>query len=357
MKKMRFILMLVLLFSLAALYACGGNGSDESASTNDNEATETTEEATNDSDSTSSSGETYEFKITYVTQTEHNWHQVAEKLKEELAERSDGRMELELYPAAQLGPEPDMVQQMSNGTLDFALLTVPYLSTRIPEFEAWNLPFLFETLEDGVKAIETDAAQQMLTLLEDQGIKGMGYMHTGTHSLVLKDTEINSLEDVKGKKLRFTAGAALLGYWEELGASPIAMGLPEVYNALQTGVIEGVSVDTNALLSEKYYEVSDSYLLTKHIVFGGVFGMSLANYEGMPDEDRQIVEEAVAAALEWGNEQLLINDKEDLEEVKGLLDVAELENRDEFVEKAKEIHAEFANEYELIDQFLNEIEN
>lgn len=336
MKKSHLLFVLIATFIVLVLTAC--NNADKETS-----------------DAEGSGDQTYEFKMTYVTQTGHNWHQVATKLQEELKERSDGRMNLELFPAAQLGPEPDMVQQMSNGSLDFALLTVPYLSTRIEEFEAWNMPFLFNDLESGIKAAETEPAQKMLELLEDQGLIGMGYMHTGTHSLLLKDSVIQNLDDVKGHKLRFTGGASVLGFWEDLGASPIAMGLPEVYNALQTNVIDGVSIDTNALLSEKYYEIAENYVLTKHMVFGGVFAVSKVNYENMPENDRKIIDEAVQAALEWGKEQLVKNDIEDLEEVKGLVNVLELTNRNEFVEAAEAVHDEYAVKNELIKEFIDAV--
>nr|WP_245347599.1 TRAP transporter substrate-binding protein [Oceanobacillus polygoni] len=300
-------------------------------------------------------GASYDFKISYVTQTGHNWHAFAEKFRDELDTRSDGRMKLELFPAAQLGPEADMVQQLSTGSLDFALLTVPYLSTRFPEFDAWNMPFLFEDLEAGIIASETEPAQEMLGLLKEQGLKGVGYLHTGTHSLLLKGDPVKTLEDVKGKKLRFTGGASILDFWEDIGSSPIAMGLPEVYNALQTGVIEGVSVDTNALLSEKYHEISESYALTKHMVFGGVVTASLTNYDNMPEGDRKIIDEAMDASIEWGNEQLLINDVEDLNEVAELVNVVELDNRDEFVEQAKLVHEEYSGKNELIKEFIEAV--
>ncbi|MEI3612654.1 TRAP transporter substrate-binding protein [Pseudogracilibacillus sp. SO30301A] len=343
MKNSNMLFVMILMLTALFLSACGDKNSQPSASSDNNAVTNTSE----------GDGDTYEFKITYVTQTGHNWHKFAEKFKDELDQRSDGRMNLELYPAAQLGPEADMVQQMANGSLDFALLTVPYLSTRIEEFDAWNMPFLFENLEEGIQAAETEPAQKMLKLLEEQGLKGIGYLHTGTHSLIMKDAEINTIEDVNGKKLRFTGGASVLGFWEDLGASPIAMGLPEVYNALQTGVIDGVSVDTNATLSEKYHEISEGYVLTKHMVFGGVLAASLTNYENMPESDRKIIDEAMAAALEWGNEQLVINDVEDLKEVSELLNVTELDNRDEFVEAAQEVHEEYAKKNELIKEFID----
>lgn len=337
MKHTNVLFVLLFMSALLLLSACGSGTSQTNATDQD--------------------GEVYEFTITYVTQTSHNWHEFAERFKEELEQRSDGRMKLELFPAAQLGPEADMMQQLSTGSLDFALLTVPYLSTRIPEFDAWNMPFLFEDLEEGIAASETEPAQEMLTMLETEGVKGLGYLHTGTHSLLMKEEPVETLEDVNGKKLRFTGGDSVLGFWEDIGASPIAMGLPEVYNALQTGVIEGVSIDTNALLSEKYHEISEYFVLTKHMVFGGVFAASLPNYENMPAEDQKIIDEALEAALEWGNEQLLINDKEDLKEVEELVNVSELNNRDEFIKEAQKVHEEYSDKNELIKEFIETVKD
>ncbi|MFC2948084.1 TRAP transporter substrate-binding protein [Virgibacillus sediminis] len=336
MKHTKTVFALILMSMVLFLSACG-DGDNETGAAG------------------SEGGETYEFKISYVTQTAHNWHAFAEKFKEELDEKSNGRMQLDLYPAAQLGPEADMVQQMNSGSLDFALLTVPYLSTRIPALDAWNMPFLFEDLEAGIEASKTEPAQEMLGLLEEQGLKGMGYLHTGTHSLLMKDEAINTLEDVDGKKLRFTGGASVLGFWEDIGSSPIAMGLPEVYNALQTGVIDGVSIDTNALLSEKYHEITENYVLSKHMVFGGIVAASLQNYENMPAEDREIIDEAMAESLEWGKEQLLINDVEDLKEVEQLVNVTELDNRDAFVEEAQKVHEEYSEKNELIKEFIDTV--
>lgn len=338
MKNFKNGFLFLIVMSAIVLSACGDN----------EQASGETEE---------SSGEEYEFNMSYVTQTEHNWHSFAEKFQEELEERSDGRMTLELFPAAQLGPEADMFQQMESGSLDFALFTVPYLSTRVPEFDAWNMPFLFENLEEGIEATNTDSAQEMLDLLENQGIKGLGYMHTGTHSLLVKDDPILNIDDVAGVQLRFTGGESVIDFWNNLNASTIAMGLPEVYNSLQTGVIDGTSIDTNALLSEKYHEVADNYILTKHMIFGGVMAASLSEYENMPEGDREILDEALQVSLEWGEEQLLIKDKEDLEEVESLIDVHELENRDEFVEEAQKTHERFSEENEVIKTFIDEVNN
>jgi TRAP-type transport system periplasmic protein len=333
MKNTRLLFVLILMPMLLVLGACSGG----------------------DSEASSEEGKTYEFKMTYVTQPGHIWHKFAEKFGEELEAKSDGRMKLELFPAAQLGPEPDMVQQLESGSIDFAVITVPYLSTRFPSLDAWNMPFLFDSLEESLAAQDTEPAQEMLGLLEEQGLLGLDYFFAANHNLLVNGDPIKTLADVDGKKIRFTGGASVLDFWEGLGASPIAMGLPEVYNALQTGVIEGVSVDTNPMFSEKYYEIGDHYVLTNHMAFGGVLTGSKVNFEGMSEADQKIVKDAIAAAVKWGEEEVVSGEAENLKELEKLINVVELDNRDEFIEEAKKIYEEYSSKDELIKEFIETV--
>ncbi|SFE38692.1 TRAP-type C4-dicarboxylate transport system, substrate-binding protein [Lentibacillus persicus] len=336
MKKTKGLLFVILIFAGLTLSACGDDGTAESASDEDE-------------------GKTYEFKMSYVTQTGHIWHKFAEKFAEELDAKSDGRMTLDLYPAAQLGPEADMVQQLESGSLDFAVLTVPYLSTRFPELDAWNMPFLFEDLEASLAAQDTEPAQDMLGLLEEQGLRGMDYFFAANHNLLVNGDPITSLDDVDGRKLRFTGGESVLDFWEGLGASPIAMGLPEVYNAMQTGVIEGVSVDTNPMLSEKYHEIGENYVLTNHMAFGGIVTGSQSNYENMPKGDQEILNEALSEAVQWGEEKIVADEDDNLKELEDLVNVIELKNREEFIEEAEKMYEKYSEKNELIKKFIEEV--
>ncbi|RDU38738.1 C4-dicarboxylate ABC transporter substrate-binding protein [Neobacillus piezotolerans] len=336
MKKLKPILGMILTSAVLFLSACSGSSETETKAAGEK-------------------GKTYEFKMTHVTQTGHIWHKFAEKFAEELEARSDGRMKLEIYPAAQLGPEADMVQQLSSGSLDFALITVPYLSSRFPELDAWNMPFLFEDLEDVLAAQETEPAQKMLGLLDSQGLKGMDYFFAANHNLLVNGDPIQSIDDVKGRKIRFAGGASVIDFWKGLGASPIAMGLPEVYNAMQTGVIDGVSIDTNPMLSEKFYEIGKTYVLTNHMAFGGIVTASKTKYESMPEEDQKIIDEALAAAVEWGEKEIVAISDKNLKELEKLVDVVELKNREQFSGEAKKIYEEYSNKSELIKEFISTV--
>ena len=105
-----------------------------------------------------SKGQTYNFKLAHIAPPTHIWNDAAIKFAEELEKRSDGRMKMELYPGGQLGGEPDMVQQLETGSLDFAFITTAFLTSKSDAFSAWFAPYLFESYEAAFEAKDTEVA-------------------------------------------------------------------------------------------------------------------------------------------------------------------------------------------------------
>src|SRR5699024_3776706 len=166
MKKSRNLLMFILLFGSLLLAACGGNEAEEGSAEADSEPAET---------GGGGDGETYEFKLGHIAPPDHIFNEAGEKLAEELEERSDGRMTLELYPGGQLGSDADMVQQLETGSLDFGFITNAFLTSKSDAFSAWFAPFLFDSYEAAQEASETDIAKEILATLDDQGLKALDY--------------------------------------------------------------------------------------------------------------------------------------------------------------------------------------
>lgn len=284
MKKLKSIglLFIVSLIVLTAA-ACSGNVSSKSASK-------------------SAKGATYNFKLAHITPTDHMWHKAAEKFKEELETRSDGRMKLEIYPASQLGTEADMVQQISAGSVDFGFITAAYLSSRAEAFTAWFAPYAFKDLEAANEARDTEIAKKILATMDDQGIKGLDYLFAGSRVMLFKDKEVLKPEDMNGLKFRVTPSPPLQEFYKSLGASPESLPLPEVYAAIQTGVIDGMDMDLDAAITNKYHEVVEYGAVTNHMVWPAVAMINKASYDKMPEEDQKIIDEAIKAAADYSTE-------------------------------------------------------
>ena len=275
-KKMFTAVMLVLMLLLAA---CSSGGD------------QTAEGSTGDG--------TYNFKLAHIAPPDHIWNETAKKFAEELDEKSDGRMKLELYPGGQLGGEPDMVQQLETGSLDFGFITTAYLTSRSDAFSAWFAPFLFDSYEEAFEAKNSEVAKEILATLDDQGLHAMDYFFSGHRTMMFRE-KISTPEEIKGLTLRVTPSPALQDWYRSLGANPESISLPDVYQAAQTGVIDGMEMDLDAAVTSNFNEVTGYGAVTNHMVWPSVMIASGKKFDAMPEEDQIIIREAMAAASEFG---------------------------------------------------------
>lgn len=340
MKKFLFQFLL-LVAAAVALAACGSNSENAS----EGEKVETSGSATE--------GTSYIFKLGHEQQEGHVKFSTAEKFKEELENRSELRMTVDIFPANQLGSEKDMVQQLETGTLDFAIISNGTMSSRSESLNGWFMPFLFENLEEANEARKTEPAKKMLEELETQNLIGFDVFFAGNRHLLTTE-KISNIDSLQGLKIRIPGSTAFEKFWSKVGAGPTPMPLPEVYTSLQTGVIEAVDVDLDALLSQKYYETAKNLTLTNHIVFPEVALGSKQIFDGLSAEDQQIVIDAWNAAVEWGVQEGINLEKSRVDEIKEKgVTVTELESTEEFKTFANEVYEEFSSN-EVIKAFIEE---
>ncbi|MDQ0253301.1 tripartite ATP-independent transporter DctP family solute receptor [Evansella vedderi] len=298
--KKNFTVFFIVMVTMVVLAACGS-----SEGTTGESNTEAAGE-----------GESYTFKLTHITGPSHNWHQTAEKFSEELEALSNGRMTLEIFPSGQLGSEGDMIQQIETGTVDFGFITNAYLSTRVDTLNGWFMPFLFEDLEAANAAKGTPEAKQMLEDLSNDSMIALDFAFAGNRHILMTDGTISSPDELQGKRIRVIGSPAIQDFWVETGASPTPMPLPEVYTSLQTGVIDGIDIDLDALVSNALYEIAHDLTLTNHMAFPSVAIMSRQTRDSLSEEDIAIVDEALATAIEWGIQDQIQREIDNLEYLK-----------------------------------------
>jgi tripartite ATP-independent transporter DctP family solute receptor len=328
---------LLICLSLVAA-ACGGSGGNTASEPSAGEA---------------SVGKTYNFKFTHNNQTTHIFHKTAVKFQEELEARSGGRMKVEIFPAAQLGPEKDTVAQIQTGALEMGIITNAYLASNAEAFNAWFMPFVFNSVEEAAAARNSEPAKKILETLGDQGMVGLDFIFAGNRHILMKSTSVSTPDDLKGKKIRITGSPSITDFWTSVGAGPTPMPLPEVFQALQTGVIDGIDIDLDALMTEKLYEVAKHFTVTNHMAFPGVFLMNKTLFDSMSAEDQQIVREAAQAAVEWGNQESAALETSNLEALKAQgVTVTELANREAFTAVKDDIYSKYSSN-PIIKEFLD----
>lgn len=268
------------------------------------------------------------------TPPSHVWSRAAERFAEEVAETSGGEIEVAVFPSAQLGPESDLLQQMQAGVLDMGLISAAATSARAPAFLAWFSPFALEDVAATVAAAETDAAQAILDELEPLGIRGLGYVFAGMRHILMAETDVSSLADLENKKIRITPFPGMQVWWQAAGAVPTPVQLGDVYQSLDSGLLDGVDIDLDALAGFSMQQVAEHLIVTNHMAFPGVAMINQNAWDQMSAAQQEAFTAAMDTTLAWAAEAQIENDAALLQTLEGEMNVKRLENAEEIFAEA-----------------------
>ncbi len=211
---------------------------------------------------------------------------------ERVQSESGGRIKVEHYPSMQLGGKPpELVQQVTDGAVDIIWTVMGYTPGRFPRAEAFELPFMVASAEETSVAFQKYADKHMQD--DFPGMKVIA-VHTHGPGLIHSKAPVNTLEDLKGMKLRGPT-RVITGMLEQLGAVAIGMPVPAVPEAVSKGVIDGAVIPWEVTLPLKMSE-----LVTNHTGFEGdrglytatfLFAMNKASYDALPDDLKKVIDD------------------------------------------------------------------
>ncbi|WP_198666087.1 TRAP transporter substrate-binding protein [Tropicimonas sp. IMCC34043] len=300
--------------------------------------------------------EARELRMGLITPPSHVWTKVANRIAEKLPEASGGALTLVVFPAGQLGSEQEMFQQMSTGLLDSGLMTAAITSLRAPSLQGWFTPYLFADVSAAIEAADTPAAGEMLGELDRAGLHGLGYTFAGMRQILMKDAPATDPQELANKKIRIVPFPAMKVWWQAVGAVPTPVNLTEVYQALQTGLLDGIDIDLDALVGLKFNEVANGLTISNHMAFPAVMVVSDMTWNGMSADEQQAFSEVTAEALAWGSAQQIAAEASNLASLRETdLTIVEIGNGAEVFAGANAAVDESFARYPLIAQFRTEV--
>lgn len=282
------------ILTMVLLSACGNNG-DKAGTTPEKNGGD--------------SGEKIVLKMGNITQANHELSLTLERIGEKLEERTDGRITAEHFPAGQLGNESDMMQQLNTGSLDMGNITTAQLSNSSAAYGAWLMPFLVDNHEQAYKLWTSDESMKLFDTLTDENVKGLGYSSSGFRYF-LSTKPVVGASDLKGYKIRTTPSPTILDFYKELQASPTPMPLTEVYTSLQTGVIDGIDIDSESVTAEKLTEIAKDLTPSNHMYWAGAILINQDLWDSLSSDDQKLIQEVVDEATKENNEQVAKNEEE-----------------------------------------------
>jgi tripartite ATP-independent transporter DctP family solute receptor len=208
-----------------------------------------------------------------------------------LKELSKGTMLVDQYPGAQLGQEPQILQLVRSGDIDFAIVSSANTSTISPQAGVMSLHFLFRSDQHNIKALGDQKVFEAIRDMIDDTVQGIHAIGLGTQGFrhMYGKKEVHKVEDIKGYKVRVQATATEDTMFAAYGAQTVHMPFGSVYTSLQTGVVDFGENAVNVYLINKHYEVAPVLSMTEHEANNAILWISDKLWQGLNADQRQWV--------------------------------------------------------------------
>src|SRR5829696_605291 len=263
----------------------------------------------------------------------------AQKFADLVAQKSAGKIKINLFPSAVLGSDPQHLSAVRGGTLDFTTMATGLLAGLSKEFMIFDFPFLFKDFREAYALSDGPVGTRLLGKLADQGVIGLGIWDLGFRQITNSRRPITKPEDVEGLKLRVIASPIYIETFKALGANPVPMTFGEVYTALESRAIDGQDNPVGVIESAKFAEVQKFLSLTRHFYTGMPLLMSKKTWDSMSPAERTLIREAADEAKAEERKLLQAQEAEAVGRLRTAMQVNELgaSERDRMREKVQPV--------------------
>ncbi|HTP99675.1 MAG TPA: TRAP transporter substrate-binding protein, partial [Casimicrobiaceae bacterium] len=215
-----------------------------------------------------------------------------ESMGKKLSAATNGRLSIQMYPSMQLGGEKEAIEQAQVGALAIARVSVGALGPVVDELNVFNMPYLFRSTAQMNKVIDGPIGQELLddvTKNPKAGLVGLCWMDAGARSLYATKKAVYKIEDLKGMKFRVMGNPMFVDMMNALGGNGVAMGYDQVFNALQTGVVDGAENNPPSFVFDNHYTVAKFYTLDEHLIVPEIMVFSKKIWDTLSKEDQALI--------------------------------------------------------------------
>jgi C4-dicarboxylate-binding protein DctP len=299
-------------------------------------------------------------KFSHVVASDTPKGKAADKFKELAEKYTDGKVKVEVYPNSTLYKDKEELEALQLGAVQMlAPSNSKFGPIGIKEFEVFDLPYILPDLKTLRKVTDGELGSKLLKLLDKKGMSGLAYWDNGFKQMSANKKLVQP-SDYKGLKFRIQSSKVLEAQFRALGAIPQVMAFSEVYQALQTGVVDGQENTWSNIYTQKMHEVQKYATVTNHGYIGYVVVVNKKFWDGMPGDVRAACEKAMKEATDYGNSQSAKENEDALGEIKkaGKTEIVTLTpEQDEAMRKAMmPVYKDVAGRVgqPLIDEFFKE---
>ena len=301
------------------------------------------------------SGDTYTFRLGCMTPADYPFNKASRWFKQEIEKESKGRIKLEIFDGGVLGNEAEMWAGALTGNVDIFVSSPGNISTYVPAYQYMDGPYFIKGFKHFANIVKSGALDGIDKLCEEKGIVVLGQMGGGRRVMLSKQ-RFDTLDSIKGIKMRVWPAKIVVRTWEALGTTTTLVSYAERYQALQTGLIVALEGEISNFLTEKLYEPTKYLILTDHC-----FGVRplLIGKKQLSMLPKDLMDMMIRVGKRAGEVGVEIQWKDDEEATKTLnqkfgIEVVELKDKEKWVKATEVVREEFRKQFNL-DKLFRDI--
>jgi TRAP-type transport system periplasmic protein len=244
----------------------------------------------------------FNLKMGHAVNPTDGQHAAALKLAELVKARTNGDVEITVYPANQLGNDAAMINGARGGTIDIVSSGASNFNGIVANTAAMELPFVFRSAQHAYNVLDGSVGRGVLDELNPHGLKGLAYWENGWRAFTNNKRPVNKPDDLKGLKIRSTPNPYHIQAFKLLGMNPSPMPIAELYTALETGTFDAQEHPINVTWSSKFYEVQKYLTVSNHVYSPLIVAMNKAKFDTLPANYQTVVLDAAREAAKYQRE-------------------------------------------------------
>lgn len=308
--------------------------------------------------SADSSGEQIVIKYGMISSETHTTYLAAEKFAKDVAEKTNNRIKIEIYPNGQLGGDVQLTESVSSGVVQMALPATTVLTSFNDIWGVLDMPYLFNDSAKAFAALDGKVGEALDPYFEEINSINLGYEFNGVRNLTNNLRPINTPDDLKGIKLRVMESPVFIDTFKALGTNPTPMSFNELFTGLQQGTVDGQENPVSLIYESKFYEVQKYFSETKHCYNFCPVIINKAFFESLSEEDQKIMKDSAKEWLvDWQREQEVSGNDDyikKLEDTGVVCNSISDDNLQLFKDKVSVVYDKYENKFKEILDLVNE---
>lgn len=272
-------------------------------------------------------------KLAHTANIFHVHHEAAQLFAKGVAERTQGKYEVQIYPAGELGDQPALAEQITMSALDMAIVSLGNMAMYDRRLNAMTAPFLFKDYDHAHRVIDSFVMNWMNKGLAQYDAVGLSMFDYGFRQVTTQDIVVNTAEDLKGVKIRVPPSTGLMAAFDALGANTQKIAYSELYTSLKQGVIDGEENPVFTIRADSLFETQNQLALTNHYFDCQVLLINKTIFESLPADVQKIIQEEAIKAQNLTREKISSEEGSVIEDLKSKGMNVTTPDRDSFVKK------------------------